>query len=122
MAKTDAPVAAPPEPAMFRVMRRIKIQQGDKLVDVQPGEEIDCGPAGLDWNWQAARASCEIRQLLPLNLAAQALINPGAFRERRPPAPLVAPPAVALCRQIYPGPVHEARLCQRAAGHEGPHQ
>jgi hypothetical protein len=115
--KTDAPVAAPPERALFRCNRRLTLPDGGTAM---PGDVVDC--TDPPWRWAGVRPLVELHHLAPINQAAQDLAFPDLARLRAPkePKPPVAPRAVTICNATYRGPTGEARICSRAAGHEPP--
>jgi hypothetical protein len=113
MAKTtDAPVAAPPERALFRCCHKMTLPDGSTA---NFGDTVDC----TDWpRWQAVRSNVELQWLLPLNEAAQRLAFPGQFRERRS-IPMPPPIPLNWCGKNFRGPTGLSVCCSQLAGHDG---
>jgi hypothetical protein len=113
--KTDAPVAAPSERALYRCCHKMTLPDGSTA---NFGDTVDA----TDWpRWQAVRANVELQWLMPLNEASQRLAFPGQFRERKP---IQVPDAihVTFCGATYADNNRRALVCGRLAGHDGPHR
>ncbi len=112
--KTDAPVAAPPERALFRCTHRMTLPDGSTA---NFGDTVDA----TDWPWLGVRSCVNMQWLLPLNESGQRKAFPGQFRDRKP-GTVPAAITVAFCGATYADNNRRALVCGRLAGHDGPHR